>query len=108
MSKFHFEQLDIAARLLDAIIFLAMPLLVALLLMLWALETAPIVVFFIDVATMAYYAIALIMMRNGTILSPNKDAILLGWLVSKIAKKEMEEFGKFPISPAFFKNIRNS
>jgi len=106
MSKFHFEHLDMAARLLDVIVLMAIPLLVALFLMLWTLETAPMMVFPIYAATAVYYAVILIKMRDGAILSPKKDAMLLGWLVSKVAKKEMEEFGKLPISPELFKNIR--
>lgn len=106
MSKFHFERLDIAARILDVIVLMAIPLLVALFLMLRAFETAPIMVFPIYMATAVYYAVILIKMRNGAILSPKKDAILLGWLVSKVAKKEIEEFGKLPISPELFKNIQ--
>lgn len=107
MSKFHFEHLDILGRLLDAIIFMAMPLVLAIFLMLRALETAPMMVFFIYAAIVLYYAIVLIKMNNGTMLSPKKDAMILGRLVSKIAEKEMEEFGKLPISPDFFKNVRN-
>lgn len=108
MSKFKYERFDLLARLVDVIILMVMPLLTALFLMFKTLETAPAMVIPIYAATIAYYAVVVIKTRNGTILSPKKDAMLLGWLVSKVAKKEMEEFGKLPISPAFFENIRNS
>ncbi|MFZ2970024.1 MAG: hypothetical protein WA063_02655 [Minisyncoccia bacterium] len=54
---------------------MVMPLFLAIFLMLEALETASMMVFFIYAATVLYYAIVLIKVNNGTILSPKKNAL---------------------------------